>query len=96
LRLIPLDLETIGDSVDRTNNLVVIQESPEGGSWGETVIARIVADHFESLDAAPALLAGDTTPIPFSHTLEQAWMPTVDRIAATIRETLGTTAIAAE
>lgn len=92
--LIPLDMETIGASVDRTNNLVVVQEAPLGGSWGETVVSRIVAGHFDSLDSPPAILGGDPTPIPFAHELEQAWMPSAERIVAGVRETLGAAALA--
>src|SRR5690606_16706073 len=55
--LVPLDLETIGESVDRTNRLVVAQEASPGGSWGATLIAALLQDRFESLDAPPRLLA---------------------------------------
>jgi pyruvate/2-oxoglutarate/acetoin dehydrogenase E1 component len=91
--LAPLDTATIGESVDRTNNLLVVQEAPAPGSWGATLIARIVAERFDSLDSPPALLGGDDTPIPYAHTLEQAWMPSAERIAAASRETLGTVAL---
>ena len=92
--LVPLDLETIGASVDRTNNLVVVQEAPVGGSWGETVIAGVVAERFDSLDSPPALVAADATPIPFAHSLERAWAPSAEKIAATVRESLGVAASA--
>jgi len=88
--LVPLDMETIGASVERTNNLVIVQEAPPAGSWGATVIARIVAERFDSLDSPPILVGGDETPIPFAHELEQAWIPTPERIAASVRATLGT------
>jgi acetoin:2,6-dichlorophenolindophenol oxidoreductase subunit beta len=84
----PLDLETIGNSVDKTNRLLVVQESPAGGSWGATLIAHVVVDHFESLDAAPVLLSGDNTPVPYAGVLEQAWMPTSERITNAIQRVL--------
>jgi pyruvate dehydrogenase E1 component beta subunit len=87
--LAPLDLETIGASVDRTNNLVVAQEAPHAGSWGATTIARIASERFDSLDSAPTLVAADETPIPFAHGLEQAWMPSSERIASSVRAALG-------
>jgi acetoin:2,6-dichlorophenolindophenol oxidoreductase subunit beta len=87
--LLPLDTETIGASVDRTNNLVVVQEAPAGGGWGETVVARVVAERFDSLDSPPAVVSADPTPIPFAHSLEQLWMPSSERIAATVRASLG-------
>jgi pyruvate dehydrogenase E1 component beta subunit len=92
LTLVPLDLATIGASVERTNNLVVVQESSPGGSWGATLIARLLGEHFDALDSSPILLSGDESPIPFSHTLEQAWMPTTERIVGAIRSSVGSAA----
>jgi pyruvate/2-oxoglutarate/acetoin dehydrogenase E1 component len=88
--LVPLDLPTIGSSVDKTNNLVVVQECPNSGSWGATVVARVVAEHFESLDRPPLLIGGDETPIPYARCLEAAWSPSVSRIGASVRAMLAT------
>lgn len=87
--LVPLDMATITGSVARTNRLVVVQEAQAGGSWGETVIARVVAELFEYLDAPPTVVAADSTPVPFAEPMEQAWMPTPERIAGAIRGALG-------
>lgn len=87
--LVPLDMETIGASIARTHNLIVVQECIAGGSWGATVVAQVVARHFDELDSAPVLVCSDETPIPFSPNLEQAWMPSADRIAGAVREQLG-------
>jgi pyruvate dehydrogenase E1 component beta subunit len=86
--LVPFDLETVRASVDRTNRLVVVQEAPAGGSWGATLIALLLQDGFEALDAPPRLVAADATPIPYSETLEQAWIPSVERIADAVRATM--------
>jgi pyruvate/2-oxoglutarate/acetoin dehydrogenase E1 component len=86
--LVPLDVETIGDSVDRTNRLVVAQESSNDGSWGATLVARLMVDRFESLDAPPLLVGGDDTPIPYAGPLEDLWIPSVDRIVDGVRRTL--------
>jgi acetoin:2,6-dichlorophenolindophenol oxidoreductase subunit beta len=86
--VVPLDIATIGASVDKTNRLLVIQESPSPGSWGATVVAEIVVRHFESLDAAPALLTGDNTPVPYAAPLEEAWLPSEERIVEAIRDGL--------
>lgn len=86
--LVPLDLHAVQASVDRTNRLVVVQECPAGGSWGATLIAALVADGFEALDAPPRLLASEDTPIPYSEVLEAAWIPSPDRIADAIRATV--------
>ena len=86
--LVPLDLETIGQSVDRTNLLVVVQESPPGGSWGASLISALMQERFEMLDAPPLLIATDEIPIPYAGPLEAAYLPSVDRIAEGIRRTL--------
>jgi pyruvate dehydrogenase E1 component beta subunit len=83
--LVPIDLETIGASVDKTNRLLVVQESPAAGGWGATIVSRITQERFESLDAPASLLASDDTPIPYAGPLEHAWMPSSERIAETAR-----------
>jgi pyruvate/2-oxoglutarate/acetoin dehydrogenase E1 component len=84
----PLDLDAIRESVERTNRLVVVQEAPAAGSWGATVIAALMQESFEMLDAPPLLLACDDTPVPYAESLESAWMPDADRIAEAVRRTI--------
>jgi acetoin:2,6-dichlorophenolindophenol oxidoreductase subunit beta len=84
--LAPLDVETITASVERTSRLVVAQESPAPGSWGATVVSNVIATGFDSLDAPPVLISGDETPVPYSGALEEAWIPSAERIAQEIRE----------
>jgi acetoin:2,6-dichlorophenolindophenol oxidoreductase subunit beta len=84
----PFDYDTVGKSLDRTNRLVVVQECSNDGSWGATVVSRLMADHFESFDAPPMLVGGDETPIPYSGVLEEYWLPSVDRIVDSIRRSL--------
>ncbi|HEX3511891.1 MAG TPA: alpha-ketoacid dehydrogenase subunit beta [Solirubrobacteraceae bacterium] len=78
----PLDYETVGASVDRTNNLIAVQEAPVGGSWASTLVTEIVGRHFESLDSAPAVVASDDTPVPFGEAMERAWLPDADAIVS--------------
>jgi acetoin:2,6-dichlorophenolindophenol oxidoreductase subunit beta len=86
--LVPLDLAPVIESLDATNHLVVVQEAPPGGSWGATLIAQVLQEHFEALDAPPLLLGTDETPVPYAGCLEAAWMPSVERIADGVRRTL--------
>jgi pyruvate dehydrogenase E1 component beta subunit len=86
--IVPFDFETVAASVERTNNLVVVQESPPGGSWGATLVARLVEERLDSLDSPPVLLGGDETPIGYAATLEGAWAPDAERIVAAARSTL--------
>jgi pyruvate dehydrogenase E1 component beta subunit len=84
--LVPLDLETIIGSVAKTGRLVCVQECPPAGSWGATVVAGVVEHAWESLDMRPRLVSGDETPIPYAGSLEDAWLPSVDRIAGALRD----------
>jgi pyruvate/2-oxoglutarate/acetoin dehydrogenase E1 component len=78
--LVPFDLATVVTSLEETSRLVIVQESPPGGSWGASLISRIATEHFELLDAPPVLISADDTPIPFAGNLEEAWLPGVDRV----------------
>jgi len=84
----PLDLETIVSSLEVTNRLLVVQESTRAGSWGASLIADVVREQFELLDAPPALLGGDETPIPYAQALESAWLPSAERIAEAAKATV--------
>jgi len=84
--LVPLDLETIVGSVTKTGRLVCVQECPPGGSWGATVVASVVEQAWESLDVPPRLVSGDESPIPYAGSLEDEWLPSVDRIVGELRD----------
>lgn len=83
--LVPLDMDAIRASLGRTSRIVVVQESSPAGSWGATVVARIVEDSFDELDAPPVLISGDETPVPYAGAMEAAWLPSADRIADAVR-----------
>ncbi len=86
--LVPFDFATISDSVDRTNHLVVVQEAPPAGSWGASLVSRLCEERFEMLDAPPALVAAPETPVPYAGSLESAWLPDAETIAAQIESTV--------
>jgi len=84
--LVPFDLETIRASVERTSRLVVAQESPAAGSWGATLVARLTSEAFDAFDAPPVLVSGDDTPVPYAGVMEQAWIPSAERIGAAVKQ----------
>ncbi len=86
--LVPLDVQTIATSVDSTNRLVVVQECTNDGSWGASLVARLVGERLEAFDAPPLLIGADDTPIPYSGALESHWLPSVERIADGVQRTL--------
>ncbi len=82
----PLDVDTIAASIARTGRLACVQEAPAAGSWGQAVIAECVTTGFEMLDAAPVLVAADAVPVAYARSLEDATLPSVERITAALRE----------
>lgn len=84
--LVPLDIATIAESLEQTSRLLVVQEASANGSWGASLVSRLVEEHFDSFDAPPRLLAAPDTPIPYAESLETAWLPSVDGIVASARE----------
>jgi pyruvate/2-oxoglutarate/acetoin dehydrogenase E1 component len=84
--LVPFDDATVVESLGRTSRLVVAQEAPVDGSWGASLIARVVTSHFALLDAPPVLVAADSTPIPYAASMEAEWAPSVERIAAAVEQ----------
>jgi acetoin:2,6-dichlorophenolindophenol oxidoreductase subunit beta len=85
--LVPLDADTITASVGRTRRVVVAQEAAIAGSWGASLVAELVHEHFEWLDAPPAIVATEDTPVPYSAPLESDWLPSTERIAEAVRAT---------
>lgn len=85
--LVPLDKETIINSVKKTRRLLVIDEDHLSyGMTGE--IAAIVAENaLEYLDAFKRLATPDV-PIPYSEPLENHIIPTTEKIVKTVRELL--------
>jgi pyruvate dehydrogenase E1 component beta subunit len=71
----PLDMGLILDSVRRTHRVVVAHEAVRFGGIGAEIAAQIAEDAFDHLDAPPQRIGGPFTPVPFSPTLEDAWLP---------------------
>jgi pyruvate dehydrogenase E1 component beta subunit len=87
--LIPLDVATIAASVRKTGRLVVIQQAPETGCFGEHIAYAVQREAFASLKAPARLIAAYNVPPPMAPPLETLNMPSVERICAGIRETVG-------
>jgi pyruvate dehydrogenase E1 component beta subunit len=83
--LVPLDVETILASVERTSRLVVAHEAVAHGGFGAEVAAQVQEAAFDFLDAPIARVGAPFAPIPFSGPLEDAYLPGADEIVAAIR-----------
>jgi acetoin:2,6-dichlorophenolindophenol oxidoreductase subunit beta len=87
----PIDSETILTSVEKTNRLLVVEEGPRTGGWAGEILAIATEAALHDLDDAWRLTTPDH-PIPYSPTLEDAFLPLADTIAANIRGRLRTAA----
>jgi pyruvate dehydrogenase E1 component beta subunit len=83
--LIPLDIRTVLDSVQRTSRLVIVEENPYQGGWGGTVVSIVADEGFETLDAPIRRVAAACVPLPFADTLEDQVIPTVDKVVDVVR-----------
>lgn len=83
----PLDFDTIVESVSRTSRLLVVEEQVHAGGWGATTISELVMRGVP-LARAAALSLPDDLLIPYSPTLEDAVIPSVDVIADRMRNVL--------
>jgi pyruvate/2-oxoglutarate/acetoin dehydrogenase E1 component len=89
LRLLrPLDLETVAESLARTNRVVVLEEGPRTGGWSATVLAEIAEHGLEDVDDLWRITTADL-PIPFSPSLEDAFLPSPESVADAVRDRLG-------
>jgi pyruvate dehydrogenase E1 component beta subunit len=77
--LVPLDLETMAASVRRTGRAVVVHEAPMTAGFGAEVVARLVEDAFDYLEAPVLRVTGWDTPYP-PATMESHYLPSVERI----------------
>jgi acetoin:2,6-dichlorophenolindophenol oxidoreductase subunit beta len=87
--LVPLDLETIVESVSRTHRLVVAHEAVVHGGVGAEIAAQVQAAAFDELDAPIARVGAPFAPVPFSPPLEDAYLRGRDEVTAAIRASLG-------
>jgi pyruvate dehydrogenase E1 component beta subunit len=86
--LVPLDLEAIVASVERTGRLVIAHEAVEHGGFGAEIAAQVQFAAFDHLDAPIARVGAPFAPIPVSPPLEDAYLPGADEIVAAVRAML--------
>jgi 2-oxoisovalerate dehydrogenase E1 component beta subunit len=82
----PIDFATIAGSVRRTSRVVIAHEDTRTLGIGAEIAARLAELCFYDLDAPVARVTSPDTPIPAAKTLEDAFLPSADRIAAAARE----------
>jgi pyruvate dehydrogenase E1 component beta subunit len=84
----PLDLETIAASVRRTGRLIVVEEQVHSGGWGATVISEIAMAGIALRSSPRAVSLPADIPISYSPPLEDAIIPSAERIVEAVRASL--------
>ncbi len=87
----PLDVGTVLGSVARTNRVVVVEEGPLIGGWGANLLGIVAAEGLHDLDDAWTIACPET-PIPYSPTLEDPFIPDERRIVHEVSARLGVAA----
>ena len=86
--LVPLDTRTILREVVKTGRLFTVEENPRLCGWGAE-LASIVADEcFDDLDGPIVRITTPHVPLPAADVLEDAAMPSVERIRQTVRSSM--------
>ena len=86
--LVPLDTRTILESVARTHRVFTVEENPRLCGWGAEIVSIIADEAFFSLDAPPLRITTPHIPLPSAANLEDLALPSVDRIAETVRRSV--------
>jgi pyruvate dehydrogenase E1 component beta subunit len=87
--LVPLDVRTILDSVGGTSRLVTVEENPRLCGWGAEVSSIVAEEGFFSLDGPIVRVTTPHIPLPSADVLEDAAIPSVDRIVEGVRRAVG-------
>jgi pyruvate dehydrogenase E1 component beta subunit len=85
----PLDSAAVCASVSRTHRAIVVDEGWRSGSISAEVITRIIEDAFWELDAPPGRVCSLEAPVPYAKHLEEAVLPSTQRIVDAVCEVVG-------
>ncbi len=86
--LVPFDEATVFDSVQRTNRVVITHEATLTAGFGAEIAARTADKAFEYLDAPIRRVAAFDAPVPMAPSLEQAMLPSAEKLLDTCRQVL--------
>ncbi len=86
--LVPLDIDTIVESVKKTGRLITVHEAHKNQGPGAEIAAQVTEKAFKYLDAPPERLGAKYCTLPFNLGLENAVVPQVDEIVAAVKKSL--------
>ena len=84
--IVPLDLDTILRSVQKTNRVVIADEGVVRGGLGAEIVSQIQEYAFDYLDAPIQRIGTYPSPIPFSPTMEKFVVPNTNNIIEAVRK----------
>lgn len=84
--LLPLDTETIYNSVRKTHRAVVVYEDWKSGGFGAEIVARIQEDCFDDLDAPVGRVGGLNVPMPYARNLELLCIPSEEDVVKAVHK----------
>ncbi len=83
--LLPLDRETVCESVRKTSKVLLLHEDTRTGGMAGELAASIGESVFEHLDAPIVRVTAPDTPIPYSPPLEDAFLPNAEKVVEKAR-----------
>jgi pyruvate dehydrogenase E1 component beta subunit len=86
--LVPLDKDTILESVRRTEHVVIVQEAARRGGVASDIASIIQSEAFDYLDAPIEIVAGINSPVPFNLNLESRVVPREEDIVGSVKKVL--------
>jgi len=87
--LVPLDEDTILQSVKKTGRIIVIQEDNLFAGWGAEIVSLVTEKAFDYLDAPPVRIGPPPTPVPFAPVMEKYYVPDEEDLVKAIKKMLG-------
>ncbi|MBL7994762.1 tungsten formylmethanofuran dehydrogenase, partial [bacterium] len=84
--IVPLDMNTVIDSIKKTGKCLVVHEDCEFGGFGGEIVAQIMQQGFEYLDGPVRRVAAKDSPIPYNWFLEEVILPQDQNIVQAIEE----------
>jgi 2-oxoisovalerate dehydrogenase E1 component beta subunit len=83
--LLPLDRESVCESVRKTSKVLLLHEDTRTGGMAGELAATIGESVFEHLDAPIVRVTAPDTPVPYSPPLEDAFLPNAEKVIAKAR-----------
>ena len=81
----PIDVETIANSIKKTNRIVSVEEGWPFAGIGSEIAALAMEHAFDWLDAPVTRVCGEDVPMPYARNLEALYLPSVDRVMKAVK-----------